>query len=287
MADLELIRHCVFKVLKTMADAEKNRPRQYSNQYAHFRSAVASKLDEISNSPDDFSNYHRKQMGEQLTLSLINEERLRVVFWSLIFQGIIVLGERGSTSTSGYPWFFLSEYGKECADKGTVVPHDQGHYLASLKTKIPDLDDTILFYLAESLQAFNYDLLTSAIITLGCASEKAFLILEEKYIQYLNRSNPSQAQKYERDVKGRVLKRKYDEFKKRFHDIKHSYEHANGTDERLDFIDTIFNVIRLNRNDAGHPSGKLVDRAVVYSNLSIFHTYCEAVYKLINFFDTN
>ena len=179
MADLELIRHCAFNVLKTMADHEKKGSRHNLNQYAHFRGAVAAKLDEISKNPDDFSNYHQMPRLEPLMLSLINEERLRIVFWSLVFQGVIVLGERASTTATGFPWFFLSEYGKECADSRTVVPHDQGHYLASLKAKIPDLDDTILFYLVESLKAFNYELLTSCIITLGCASEKAFLILED------------------------------------------------------------------------------------------------------------
>ena len=104
------------------------------------------------------------------------------------------------------------------------------------------------------------------------------------YIEYLNRHDPPKSLKYRRDVEGRPLKRKYDEFKKRFPDIKMGYENIYGTDERLDFIDTIFHVMRLNRNDAGHPTGKLVDRAIVYSNLSIFPMYCEAVYKLINFF---
>lgn len=45
----------------------------------------------------------------------------------------------------------------------------------------------------------------------------------------------------------------------------------------------IFHLIRTQRNDAGHPTGKLVSRDDLYINLHIFPTYCETVYNILNY----
>ncbi len=50
------------------------------------------------------------------------------------------------------------------------------------------------------------------------------------------------------------------------------------------YLDGVFNFIRLNRNSAGHPTGKALNAKVVYANLQIFADYSEYIFRLIKHF---
>jgi hypothetical protein len=44
----------------------------------------------------------------------------------------------------------------------------------------------------------------------------------------------------------------------------------------------VFEMIRMNRNDAGHPTGRNMDKEVIYAHLQVFVTYCKKIYQLID-----
>ena len=46
-------------------------------------------------------------------------------------------------------------------------------------------------------------------------------------------------------------------------------------------LDGVFTIIRINRNEAGHPTGKRFDRLNVLGLFSVFPLYCEKVSQLI------
>lgn len=52
-------------------------------------------------------------------------------------------------------------------------------------------------------------------------------------------------------------------------------------------LDAVFNLIRITRNDAGHPTGTKTDRGLAYSNLRIFVPYLKKIYDLIDHFSKN
>jgi len=54
------------------------------------------------------------------------------------------------------------------------------------------------------------------------------------------------------------------------------------TQDTLEYnLTGIFNLIRLQRNEAGHPTGIKRDRDEMFANLTLFTMYCKTIYDLI------
>jgi hypothetical protein len=47
-------------------------------------------------------------------------------------------------------------------------------------------------------------------------------------------------------------------------------------------LDAIFNAIRTTRNDAGHPTGRVIERGEAYAILQLFPIYANCAYALID-----
>jgi len=69
-----------------------------------------------------------------------------------------------------------------------------------------------VMYLNEALHTFRIGCLLSSTVCLGCASEKAFLLLVEAYASALPQP---QQDKFRKDTENRMIKRQFDEFTKR------------------------------------------------------------------------
>jgi len=110
------------------------------------------------------------------------------------------------------PFYHVTEYGKSAIANGPQSPYDPDGYLNRLKATIPNLDPVILTYLNESLHTFRIGCLLSSSVTLGCASEKAMLLLIDAYASAL----PSGATKdrFIKATEGKMIKTQYDEFLK-------------------------------------------------------------------------
>jgi len=52
-------------------------------------------------------------------------------------------------------------------------------------------------------------------------------------------------------------------------------------------LDGIFNLIRIQRNESGHPAGIKPDKNQVFANLTVFIMYCKTLYELIHWLDTS
>ena len=53
--------------------------------------------------------------------------------------------------------------------------------------------------------------------------------------------------------------------------------------ENLDLdLNAIFGMLRIHRNEAGHPTGKRLSREQAYASLAIFPHYIKHLYSLIN-----
>ncbi len=60
---------------------------------------------------------------------------------------------------------------------------------------------------------------------------------------------------------------------------------ANGRMARCQWrtaLTTIFHMFRANRNEAGHPSGKMLSREEAYAKITAFPFYVRKVYELID-----
>ena len=201
----------------------------------------------------------------------------REIVQELINNGFLYPG-LSNDQNSSYPWLTITEYGKEAFLKEDWLPYDPEGYLKALKEKIPTIDDITLAYISEAVSAYNRRHLLSATITIGVASENLMLLLIEAYTNWL--TDKSRKTSFQKKTQDRFISTQYKEFKKEFiKDIKSLPKNFQSDWET--YLDGVFNFIRLNRNDAGHPTGKQFDAKVVYANLQMFVEYANFINKLI------
>lgn len=217
----------------------------------------------------------------QYTTNVSNNASAKIssVLWSLISQEILMID---MSETRGCV-FDITEYGLQVLAADNPIPHDPDGYLSYLKNEIPNIDDIIFTYISESINAYNHRLYLSATTAIGCASEKAFLLLLDAYILFL----PSQKERDSfNNQKNRQIKKQLEAFQKSFGGQKGSIDK-----ELTDGIDIVFSgifeLLRQNRNSTGHPTGKSMSRDRVFASLQLFVSYCKRIYELIDYFKKN
>jgi hypothetical protein len=208
--------------------------------------------------------------------------RVISIIWDLIIEGVVRPGNENGGDAQ-FPHFYVTEFGKERI-KDSLTPYDPDGYLKAVRRDVSGVDDVILTYLAESLQTFRIGSLLSSTITLGCASEKALLLLIAAYGNALR--TPRDAQ-FRNKTEGFLIKRQFDELNKMLD------SHLKGLlpgdlKDTLDVaLNAVFAMLRGNRNEAGHPTGKMVRREEAYASLTVFPTYLKKVYELIAWLKAN
>ncbi|MFA6521587.1 MAG: hypothetical protein WCT53_04345 [Candidatus Gracilibacteria bacterium] len=209
------------------------------------------------------------------TLSIARE-----IIQELITAGYLYPGTSGDQNSS-YPWLTITSHGQDAFLEEDWLPYDPEGYLKALKSKVPTIDDITLTYISEAVTAYHRRQLLSATITIGVASENLMLLLIEAYTNWIQ--DATRKAKFHKKVEGRFISTQYKEFKKEFIlDLKTLPNELQSDWET--YLDGIFNFVRLNRNDAGHPTGKQFDAKVVYANLQVFAEYAQFISKLIQHF---
>jgi hypothetical protein len=206
------------------------------------------------------------------------------VIWSLIVQGMLVPAL--DDNNQGYPFLRLTEYGKQCVEGERILPHDPDGYLREFQQAVPAADPAVTEYLTEALQCYIHGLNRAAAVMLGGASEQAVLVLIERFGQAIR--DDSEKTRFVAEIeKASSIFRKFAIFENRLNPLR-SRIPRNLTDNLDSLLRGIFDLIRSSRNDAGHPaSGRSADRDAVYSHLRLFFPYCERIYQLIEWVDTN
>lgn len=208
----------------------------------------------------------------------------REIVHEFINIGALYPGQRGQVHGSDfYPHITITEYGKELFMSDDWLPYDPDGYLKALYEKIPEIDEITCAYIGESVAALNRQHLLSATITLGVASENIMLILIESYATWLSEPRKNRFQKR---IENKFISKQYNEFKAEFRtDVKSLPKDLQGDWEI--YLDGFFNFIRINRNDAGHPTGKELRAKVIYANLQIFADYTRYIFDLKKYFYAN
>lgn len=210
-----------------------------------------------------------------------DENRVREIIWNLIIEQVLTIGGYNEDT---WPHLSVTDYGKSVLSSQLPVPHDPDGYLSRIKREIPDLDSVIEIYLIEAIRTYNINQLLSSTITLGCASEKALLVLIDTFIDTFNKEEPSSA--FAKKVRGRFIKIQFDEFNKTF--SRHLGELPSDLRDRYtNTLLGVFEMIRQNRNSAGHPTGKSIDKETLFANLQVFIIYCKYIYELKAYLETN
>jgi hypothetical protein len=199
------------------------------------------------------------------------------VFWSLFREGVITIGLNNSNRE--FPFFRLTGFGRAVVqNQQPYFFHDVDSYERVIKTEVPDIDPVTLIYLKEAMQAFRVGCILSATVMLGVASEHTFLSLLEAIA-----NNPSHAATFANVEQQRTILQKFNKFKNILDQQLGTLPSAIKEDLDTQFAG-ILSVIRTLRNQAGHPTGKIIDREQTFVLLHLFVPYCKKMYQLIAHF---
>lgn len=203
--------------------------------------------------------------------------------WSLVAQGLAYIDYSQPAPEN---WaLFLTESGLAAARDEAINPDNSGDYLKRLKESAPEASEVVLRYTQEAITAYNARCYLASAVMLGVASEAAFLEMAISFGKWLS---GTQRQKFIELIENPRTNyiSKFTEFRKRIEPVR-----ANLPDELADgmalTLDSVLDLLRVYRNDAGHPTGKKVSRDDAFINLQMFARYLQKLYALKSFFDSN
>lgn len=206
-----------------------------------------------------------------------------------VFQRLISKGWLRPTDPY-MQWYRLTAYGRATlGEEIELLFLDPRRYIARIEEAIPNMDTITVSYLRESVEAFGQDLLLSATVTLGAASERALLELVDSYCNFKN--DPPLTQRFEQawSIKGKyeLLKDQFkmESLRKTLPEMLTAKGIVTSDLDRhfIEFetmVDNLFHIYSINRDDAGHPIGVEMDKDSLRCNIAAFRRYAETIFAL-------
>lgn len=268
----EVLRGLLLEHLETIEET------QFANVLAAIENLAKRKKYYLTNPNWGFA-------GQVTTHQMPKEDRekLRQLIWDLIFSGILVPGSNESNLT--LPFLRVTPFGKKCIQARELLPYDPEGFLSKFKTAIPNVDNTIYFYLEESLRCLRYSCHTASTVMLGVSSEKAILLLGDALTASLK--DPKERGAFQNTLdSARGVKKKHDVLFRKLNEKRKLIPKQIEDDMGIN-LSSVFNLIREYRNAAGHPTGKQIDRSEAFAHLQLFPSYIRKIYTLIDFLDNN
>jgi hypothetical protein len=207
-------------------------------------------------------------------LSASDQDLFLEVFWALFREGVITLGLNDANRQ--FPHFRISELGRRIAShQQGYFFHDVSSYESLVRSEVSAIDDVTVLYLKEAMQSFRAGCILASTVMLGVATEHTFLLLVETI-----ENNAIHAPTFASVGQQRTILQKVNKFK----NIMDQELRSLPSDIKEDF-DThfagILSIIRTFRNQAGHPTGRIMDREQAYVLLQLFIPYCKKMYQLM------
>jgi hypothetical protein len=190
------------------------------------------------------------------------------------------MGKSDNDSSNQCSYLTITSYGVECIKADNWLPYDPDGYLKQFRLVVPQIDEISFKYISESIQACNRRMLLSSTITLGAASENMMLQLIEAFVAAIE--DPSRSSKFLSKLEERGIAGKYillrEEIKISIKKIPEELTRDLDT-----YLEGIFSFIRLNRNSAGHPTGRDLNIKILNANLQILPEYSVYIFNFIDF----
>jgi len=209
-------------------------------------------------------------------LELFTENIIEELLWHFINSGIITIRFHNFrlNPTSGdlnvFDYFHVTQWGLNVLKDIKPSPYDYEEFLRDLSKLI---NEETTFYLIQSLECFRRNLFVPSAIMLGIAAEN--IILEISEIAEKKVIAKDKYQKTLKDNRFQVTghKKAIDEF------VISKMPKDKKKYLKKDF-NCFFEIIRLSRNEAGHPSEVRIERDEAYANYLVFRRFGKNVYEL-------
>ena len=206
------------------------------------------------------------------------------ILWELMIQGVIAPGL--NINNPNLPFFHITEYGGKVISAGKYLPHDPTGYLDRFRGEVMNPDPVVMSYLSESLECFSRGNLVASVVMLGIASERMFLLLCNALLDSL--SDPKEKAEFGKTLDLNAIKPKMGWVLDKIQSLQRGSPRPLSDNVNIMLV-TIFDFIRCQRNDLGHPqdSPPNVTLEDAYVNLRVFPSYCGMANQVINYLQTN
>lgn len=202
-------------------------------------------------------------------------ELVRDVFWDLFRQGFITLGL--NDSNANWPFFRLSHFGQRTLKNQQPYRfHDTASFLALVRQEVPDISVEAEAYLDEAVAAFYAGCLLASCVMLGVAAEAEFLRLLDVAV-----NNQSHGGAFKTVTKEAFVRPKITKFQAALRPLLPALSPKNHFEDFETNLNLIQSVLRVARNEAGHPTGASVpEREQVYVFLQLFVPFARQLMRL-------
>ena len=205
--------------------------------------------------------------------------------WACLADHLVFLAADSHNSFGNWNWV-LTARGRHLLDStDDFQPYDVDRYLTGLKTQIPTIDPLIVTYVREALLAHGAGCSLASSVMLGVASERAFQLLGEAFADWLP-ATESQRFRDVFDKSRQTYISKFQEFRRRIEPLKNDLP-EDFRDNMSLTLDSVMDLLRITRNEAGHPTGRRIDKDEAYINLQVFGRYLKKLYEVRAFFHDN
>ncbi len=194
--------------------------------------------------------------------------------WGLVGEGLVYLDPAGQGSgTDNWQWR-LSSVGVTAATAGAWEPRDPEGYMHRLRAHTPPVDAVALGYVEEALRAFNARCYLAAAVMLGVASEQVVGRLARTVADL----NPGTTK-----LRAALKNPRITQFS-RFQELRKQLEPMRPQlpDDLADTLtlDAVADLLRVTRNESGHPTGRGIDEDTAYTNLQMAARYLQKMTQL-------
>jgi hypothetical protein len=153
--------------------------------------------------------------------------------------------------------YALTRRGLQWVEGSEPIPEEATGYMKILRGLVPNLDSIIEQYIVEALSSFERRTLFAAAVMVGAAAEKGVYLLADAMLHSLRDS--TKQTKLRTLIEQRKLSALFDALEKNINAARHIIPYPIF-DESVSHLMSLFESIRVQRNDAVHPMNAAVSR---------------------------
>lgn len=218
------------------------------------------------------------------------------LIWDYMRWGLLAMGR--NFNEPNFPLIHLTERGRKCIEGRTFNPYDADSYVTRLIEKVPMASKRVCVYVWQASRSLQSEAFLAAAVMIGTASEAAvwelaevvdtFLTNDSKQLDYRKKAFPDRASPSKKDkwipaiTVFKAVKEFVDEAVANKWLPKPLFEGIEA------FFESIFWMIRNDRNAAGHPEGRMDhSQESIEASLLIFPTYYQRITEVASWMRKN
>jgi hypothetical protein len=204
------------------------------------------------------------------------------VFFYLLYRGFILPEPQTFPAGFNHGRYWKTPRGAAWASGSEPLPEDVDGYVRVLSQLVPKLDPVILQYIREGLGSFGREMYFSAAVMLGAASEKEIYVVGQSLAKALK--DQKKQKQLDDLLEGRSLYRLLENIRQHVATCSKLRGPFDGAEAHLL---SLFEAIRVQRNDAVHPNTANVVEDSVRLSYDAFPRAIQKAEALRQWFESN